>query len=315
MALKMDKQSTILILGGSGLIGSACIRVLTRLGFKNILSPGRKELELTDANSVGLYFSNHTIDIVIIAAGKVGGILENKNNPVDFLHINLAIHANICKAAHQKKCKKIVVFGSSCMYPKFCKQPMEVDDLFTGKMEPTSIAYAISKIASFQLAFSYNQQFQENCFLCIIPNSAYGPYDNFNPKTGHVLSALIHRFHEAKIQQKKQVTLWGTGSPRREFIFSEDIAEAIIFLIQNDVSTYEKPLNIGCGIDHSIKELADVVCSEVGFVGETIWDEAKPDGTPRKLLDSSQIKFLGWRPKVDLRTGIKNTYNWYLENK
>lgn len=314
-AFRMDKQSAILILGGSGLIGSACIRVFNRLGFEKILSPSRQELDLTDGNSVNLYFANNTIDIVILAAGKVGGILENKNNPVDFLNINLAVHTNVCKAAFQENCSKIVVFGSSCMYPKACKQPMQVDDLFTGKMEPTSIAYAISKVASFQLAFAYNQQFQENRFLCIIPNSAYGPNDNFNPETGHVLSALIHRFHEAKLRQKKQVTLWGSGLPRREFIFSEDIAEAVLFLIQNNVSTFEKPLNIGCGIDHSIKDLADVICSEVGFRGDTIWDDTKPDGTPRKLLDSSHINFLGWQPKVDLKTGIKNTYNWYLENR
>ena len=309
----MDKQSSILILGGSGLIGSACIRVFTGLGFQNILSPSRKELELTEKNSVDLYFENHSIDIVIIAAGKVGGILENKNNPVDFLNINLAIHANICRAAHEKKCKKIVIFGSSCMYPKACRQPMLADDLLTGKMEPTSIAYAISKVASLQLGFAYNQQFQTDRFLCIIPNSAYGPNDNFNPETGHVLSALIHRFHKAKVEQKKQVTLWGSGTPRREFIFSDEIAEAIIFLIQNSISTFDKPLNIGCSIDYSIKELSEIIGAEVGFLGKTIWDKAKPDGTPRKLLDSSEIKLLGWQPKIDLRTGIKNTYNWYLE--
>jgi len=311
----MEKQSTILIAGGTGLIGQACVRAFRKKGYDTILAPSRQELDLTDSKSVTAYFANNKIDVVVLAAGKVGGILENKNNPVDFLNTNLLIQLNVSAAAQHSDCQKVVLFGSSCMYPKECRQPMHESDLFTGKMEPTSMAYAVSKIAGLQLGFSYNQQFGSDKFLCIIPNSAYGPGDNFNPESGHVLSALLHRFHQAKRNADDHVTLWGSGTPRREFVYSDDIADAIIFLLENGVSTVDEPINIGTGIDFSIKELAQTIKTEIGYKGEILWDKSKPDGAPRKLLDSSTLQKLGWRAKTELKYGIEKTYDWYLENK
>ena len=267
-----------------------------------------------DSCAVNNYFHANIIDVVILAAGKVGGILDNATNPVDFLNTNLRIHLNLTAAAQFSECHKVVLLGSSCMYPKDCKQPMSVSELSNGKMEPTSVAYATSKIAALQLGFSYNQQFGTNKFLCIIPNSAYGPGDNFDPDRGHVLSALIDRFHHAKHNNSSSLTLWGSGIPRREFIFSEDIANAIIFLLESGASTRDQPINIGSGVDHSIRELAEIIKAEVGFVGTVDWDARKPDGAARKMLDSSPLNALGWMPKTNLEAGIKATYAWYLNN-
>lgn len=311
----MKKQSTILIGGGTGLIGQACIRQFRKNGYNSILAPSRQELDLTDYNSVRTYFDNNKIDVVVLAAGKVGGILENKNNPIDFLNTNLLIQLNVSAAAQHSSCQKVVLFGSSCMYPKICQQPMQESDLFTGKMEPTSMAYAVSKIAGLQLGFSYNKQFSSDKFLCTIPNSAYGPGDNFNPESGHVLSAFLHRFHEAKQNADDHITLWGSGTPRREFVYSEDIADAIIFMLENGVSTVDKPINIGTGIDFSIKELAQTIKTELGYEGEILWDTSKPDGAPQKLLDCSTLNKLGWRARTELKHGIEKTYDWYLRNK
>jgi GDP-L-fucose synthase len=311
----VNKKSKILIAGGSGLIGQAFVRQFQKKGYSSVHSPTRRELDLLHADSVRDYFEHHNIEIVILAAGKVGGILENKNNPFDFLNINLPIQLNVCRAAHHSNCKRVVLLGSSCMYPKHCEQPMKVDDLFTGKMEQTSISYAISKMAGLQLGFSYNQQFNSDKFLGIIPNSAYGPGDNFNPTSGHVLSALIHRFHQAKIDGLNEVVLWGSGSPRREFLYSDDIANAMIFLLEQDISTQELPINIGSGVDHSINELAETIKNEIGFEGNISWDRSKPDGSPRKLLDSGFIQTLGWQPKISLREGIKLTYQWYKNKR
>ncbi len=300
--------------GSTGLIGRACEKVLLEKGYKNLLTPSSKELDLTDPVQVKSFFSSNEIDIVILAAGKVGGIIENKNNPVGFLTTNLPIQLNIFSSAIENNCQKIVFLGSSCMYPKECNQPMVEDDLFTGKMEPTSMAYAVSKIAGLQLGFSYNQQFSSDKFLCLIPNSAYGPWDNFNYESGHVLSALINRFHQAKIKNLGTVDLWGSGSPKREFIYSEDIAGAIIFLLEKGINTRDKPINIGSGSDYSILELAEMIKITTSFKGTINWNTSMPDGSPRKLLDSSTIESFGWRPKTDLRSGLKNTYQWFLEN-
>lgn len=300
--------------GSGGLIGRACDKVLLEKGYKNLLTPSSKELDLTDPVQVKSFFSSNKIDVVILAAGKVGGIIENKNNPVGFLTTNLPIQLNIFSSAIENDCKKIVFLGSSCMYPKECSQPMTENDLFTGKMEPTSMAYAVSKIAGLQLGFSYNQQFSSDKFLCVIPNSAYGPGDNFNPKSGHVLSALINRFHRAETENLDSVEVWGSGTPKREFIYSEDIADAIIFLLENGISTRDKPINIGSGKDYSILELARMIRIITNFKGQINWNTSMPDGADRKLLDSSSIKSFGWHPKTDLNIGLRNTYKWFLEN-
>jgi GDP-L-fucose synthase len=310
----LKKNSTIFLAGSSGLIGRAFEKVLANKGYKNILTPSSKDLDLTDGVQVKRYFSTNKIDFVILTAGKVGGIIENKNNPVDFLTTNLPIQLNVFSSAIDSDCEKVVFLGSSCMYPKECNQPMNENDLFTGKMEPTSLAYAVSKIAGLQLGFSYNQQFLSDKFLCVIPNSAYGPGDNFNPKSGHVLSALINRFHQAKTENLDAVELWGSGTPKREFIYSEDIADAIIFLLENEINTRDKPINIGSGLDYSILELAQMIRSVTNFKGQINWDKNMPDGSPRKLLDSSIIKSYGWRSKTTLTSGLENTYQWFLEN-
>ncbi|MDC0492712.1 GDP-L-fucose synthase [Alphaproteobacteria bacterium] len=311
----MDRNSTIFIAGGAGLIGQACVRQFQQRGYASILAPSRQELDLADTKAVGAYFQQNNIDIVVLAAGKVGGILENKNNPVDFLNVNLPIQMNVCEAAQHSDCQKVVLFGSSCIYPKHCSQPMKAEDLFTGKLEPTSMAYALSKIVGLQHGFSCNHQFGTDKFLGIIPNSAYGPGDNFNPESGHVLSALIHRFHQAKASGADRVILWGSGSPRREFLFSDDIADAIIFLLEQGVSTPDLPINIGSGLDYSIKELAETIQAEIDFKGEIDWDHTKPDGAPRKLLDSSALQSLGWQAATTLKNGIEKTYRWYLDNR
>ena len=314
MVYSMEKQSTIFIAGGTGLIGQACIRQFRKKGYDSILAPSRQEIDLTDYKSVTAYFDNNRIDVVVVAAGKVGGILENKNNPFDFLKTNLLIQLNVSAAAQNSGCQKVVLFGSSCMYPKECRQPMHESDLFTGKMEPTSMAYAVSKIAGLQLGFSFNRQFGLDKFLCVIPNSAYGPGDNFNPESGHVLPALLHRFHQAKRNADDHVMLWGSGTPRREFVYSDDIADAIIFLLENRVQTVDEPINIGTGVDFSIKELAQTIKTKIGYKGEILWDKSKPDGALQKLLDSSKLQKMGWRANTELKYGIEKTYDWYLEN-
>jgi GDP-L-fucose synthase len=310
----MRKNSLILVVGATGLIGRACVNSLLNFGFENILTPNRSELDLLDKKAVNNYFANTRADVVILAAGKVGGIQENQNKPVELLTENLTIHLNVCAAAQKYDCKKVVLLGSSCMYPKFCSQPMPVEALFTGRMESTSLSYALAKHASLQLGLSYNKQFSTNKFICLIPNSAYGPGDNFDPESGHVVSSLISRFHTAKQNDDKIVTLWGSGEPRREFIFSEDIADAIIFILMHNITTTNKPLNIGSGLDYSIRELANTISAEVDFRGMVNWDTEKPDGAPQKMLDTAPLGSLGWRAKTDLRSGIQQTYAWFLSS-
>ena len=311
----MNLESRILIAGASGLIGRACVKSFSSSGYKNLLTPNRSELDLQDQSAVYNYFVNQKIDVVVVAAGKVGGILENQEKPVELLTKNLIIPLNICAAAQKYNCERAVLLGSSCMYPKICDQPMPVSSLFTGKMESTSLPYSLAKHTSLQLGLSYNKQFMTDRFLCVIPNSAYGPGDNFDPKSGHVLSSLINRFHEAKMNNDKIITLWGSGTPRREFIFSEDIADAILFLLERGITTNDQPINIGSGSDCSISELADVISTEVDYHGTVIWDVTKPDGAPQKMLDTAPLSSLGWRPSVDLRSGIRCSYSWFLSNK
>ena len=311
--MDLTKQN-ILIAGACGLIGRALVDRFRCAGCNSILAPTRSELDLEDKGQVESYFNLQRPSVVLMAAGKVGGILENDSKPVEFITRNIAMHLNIASAANLAKTSKVVFFGSSCMYPKEAAQPMAEEALWTGRLEPTSMAYATSKLASLQIGFAYNKQYEIDRHLCVIPNSAYGPGDDFDPQSGHVLSSLVHKFHVAKETNQQFVELWGTGTPKREFIYSKDIAEAVFFLLENDVCTEFAPLNIGSGEDVSICELAALIAEVTGFKGEIVWRSDKPDGTMRKLLNSQKIRALGWAPKTGLKEGISKTYEWYLLN-
>ena len=310
----MKLNDLIYIAGHEGLIGSAIVRVLQLSGYNNLLLRKHQELELTNTLLVDQFFDEYKPKYVFLAAGKVGGIVENKTYPADFIRTNLNIQLNVMNAAQKNNINKLIFFGSSCMYPRECKQPMAEDILLSGQPEPTSIAYAIAKLAGLQMCLAYNKQFNEQRFIPVIPNSAYGPHDNFNPNSGHVLSALITRFHKAKSEGAKSVTLWGSGNPRREFIHADDIAKASLWLMENDTKNITLPINIGVDYDVSIKELALTIADIVGYEGVINWDLTKPDGTPRKLLDSSRMRSLGWKPEIDFKDGLKETYNWYLKH-
>lgn len=310
----MNKSAKIYIAGHLGLIGSAVFRLFQSSGFENLIVRTHEELELTNASAVNDFFSIEKPDYVVLAAGRVGGIIENKTFPADFINTNLSIQLNVLQAAAKYEVSKLIFFASSCMYPRECPQPMAESALLSGHPEPTSMAYAISKLAGLTMCLAYNQQYGQQRFLPIIPNSVFGPHDNFDPQSGHVLSALIHRFHIAKMQKATSITLWGSGTPRREFIYADDVADAVLMLLSAEQTELSLPLNIGCGVDVSICELAEKIATVIGFQGEIIWDKDKPDGAPRKLLDSSRINALGWWPKTDLETGLQQTYRWYLQN-
>ena len=310
----MKSSDLIYIAGHEGLIGSAIVRTLQSSGYNNLLLRTHQELELTNTLLVDQFFDEYKPKYVFLAAGKVGGIVENKTYPADFIRTNLNIQLNVMNAAQKNNINKLIFFGSSCMYPRECKQPMAEDILLSGQPEPTSIAYAIAKLAGLQMCLAYNKQFNEQRFIPVIPNSAYGPHDNFDPNSGHVLSALITRFHKAKSEGTKSVTLWGSGNPRREFIHADDIAKASLWLMENDTKNIPLPINIGVDYDVSIKELALTIADIVGYEGIIEWDLSKPDGTPRKLLDSSRMRSLGWKPEIDFKDGLKETYNWYLKH-
>ena len=310
----MKSSDLIYVAGHEGLIGTAIVRILQSSGYNNLLLRTHQELELTNTLLVDQFFDKYKPKYVFLAAGKVGGIVENKTYPADFIRTNLNIQLNVMNAAQKNNINKLIFFGSSCMYPRECKQPMAEDILLSGQPEPTSIAYAIAKLAGLQMCLAYNKQFNEQRFIPVIPNSAYGPYDNFDPHSGHVLSALITRFHKAKSEGTKSVTLWGSGNPRREFIHADDIAKASLWLMENDTKHIPLPINIGVDYDVSIKELALTIAHIVGYEGVIDWDLSKPDGTPRKLLDSSRMRSLGWKPEIDFKDGLKETYNWYLKH-
>lgn len=310
----MKKDARIFVAGHTGLIGSAMLRRLQREGYSQVVTVPRSQLDLQDATRVNQFFEATRPEYVVLAAGRVGGIVENQTCPADFMDENIAIQLNVLKAAHKNSVTKLILFGSSCMYPRECPQPMAEDVLLSAKPEPTSLPYAISKLAGTYMCLAYNKQYGNKRFIPVIPNSAYGPNDNFNPKSGHVLSALLSRFHEAKNSGDAAVTLWGSGSPCREFVHADDIADACLHLLQQDVTSLEFPLNIGVGSDVSIKELAEKIASIVGYEGQLEWDLSKPDGAPRKLLDSARLRSIGWEPKTGLDEGLRNTYEWYLRN-
>ena len=309
----MDKDTKIYIAGHRGLIGSAFIRILGNNKYNKIITATRDELELTDPQNVNNFFSNHKPEIVILAAGKVGGIINNRDYPADFIQENLSIQLNVFSAAQKYKVKKLIFFGSSCMYPQETTQPMKENQLCTGHPEPTSVAYATAKYAGVQMCQAINRQNGRVSFIPVIPNSAYGPNDNFDLNSSHVLSALIKRFHEAKQDNMPSVTLWGTGKPRREFVYSDDIVDACLLLLNSDLSNDDLPINIGTGYDISIKELAGKIKNIIGYTGEIDWDRSKPDGTYEKLLDNSRMKKIGWNAKVSFPLGLELVYNWYLK--
>lgn len=310
----MDKTSPIYVAGHTGLIGSAVHRALERGGFLNVITASHSRLELTDTSAVNCFFEKVKPHYVVLAAGRVGGIVENLTYPADFICENLSIQLNVLKAAHRNGVKKLILFASSCMYPRDCPQPMSETVLFSGYPEPSSLSYAVSKIAGMQMCFAFNQQYGEQRFIPVIPNSAFGPNDNFDPKSGHVLSSLLRRFHEAKEKKSSKILLWGSGRPRREFIYADDIADACIGLLEGETEKLILPLNLGTGKDYSIHQLAMDIAKVVGYTGSVEWDITKPDGAPQKLLDSSRMHSFGWRPKVDITTGLESTYKWYLDN-
>ena len=311
----MDKAARIYVAGHRGLIGSAFLRRLEKDGCRNVITRSRVELDLTERKQVDAFFAEACPEVVVLAAGRVGGILENMKRPADFIAAHLQIEINVLQAAQRARARQVFFFASSCMYPRDCPQPMAEHHLLTGRPEESSLPYAISKLAGLQMCLALNQQYQGTRFVPVIPNSAYGPNDNFDPEAGHVLSALIRKFHDAR-SRGGTVTLWGSGTPRREFVHADDIADACLFLMDAKLSPDALPLNIGSGTDHSIRELADLVARVVGYTGRVEWDAGKPDGAPRKLLDTARLRGLGWDgPRVSLVDGIASTYRWFLNRE
>jgi GDP-L-fucose synthase len=311
----MDKNSRIYVAGHTGLLGSALLRRLKALGYKNLIYQihGNIGTDLRSAFQTDHFFNTERPEYVFLCAAKVGGIKANNDYPAEFLLDNLTIQNNVLYYSKMYNVKKLVFLGSSCIYPKFAKQPIKEEELLNGKLEPTNEAYAIAKISGIMLCKSMNKQYGTN-FVVAMPNNAYGINDNFDLEHSHVLPAMIRKFHEAKIENK-DVELWGTGSPKREFVNSDDLASALILIMQKFDSDGSTPIiNIGSGSDISIKDLANLISKIVGFKGKIIWNKDYPDGTPRKLLDSSKIFDLCWKPKISLEDGIAKTYEWFVKN-
>ena len=305
----MDKGGRIYVAGHQGLVGQALVRRLRKEGYSNIILAGHSELDLTDQEATDGFFAARRPEYVFSAAGKVGGILANQTYPVDFLQENILIQTSLLRAARRHGVTKVLLLGSSCIYPRLAPQPIREESLLTGPLETTNQWYAISKIAGVMLGQAYRRQYGLNV-IAAMPANLYGPGDNFDLENSHVLPAMLRKFHEAAAGGIKQVTLWGSGAPLREFLHVDDLAGACLFLMVN----YEAPevINIGSGQEISVKDLAVMVAEAVGFAGGIIWDASKPDGTPRKLLDISKISALGWRPQVGLREGLAETYSWFL---
>ena len=308
----MQKEAKIYVAYHNGMVGSAICRKLKNEGYSNILFRTSKDLDLRDQYAVNDFFESQEPDYVFLAAAKVGGIMANSTYKADFIYDNLMMQNNIIHASHKNQVKKLLFLGSSCIYPKVAQQPIKEDYLLTGALEPTNEPYAIAKIAGLKLCEFYKEQYGDN-FFSIMPTNLYGPNDNYDLVSSHVLPALIRKFHEAKINGYPSVELWGSGMPKREFLYVEDLAEACVFLMNE----YEGSalLNIGTGKDLSILELAEKIKQITNFKGEVIWDKTKPDGTPRKLLDVTKVNSLGWEAKTSLDQGIKKTYEWYIQNR
>jgi GDP-L-fucose synthase len=306
-----DLDQHVFVAGHRGMVGSAIERELRQRGYRHIVTRRHNELDLENQNQVNRFFCTQRVDTVYLAAAKVGGILANQNYPVDFLYRNLMMECNVIRAAHAAGVRRLLFLGSSCIYPKLAPQPMREDVLLTGPLEPTNEPYAIAKIAGLKLCEAYNRQYGAR-YLCAMPTNLYGPNDNYDLENSHVLPALIRKFHEAHEQGLPSVTIWGTGTPRREFLHVDDLARACVTLAESEQA--EGVYNIGVGTDVSIAELAAMVAQAVGYHGQLVYDTSKPDGTPRKLLDVSRIHALGWRAEMGLRQGIQSTYHDYLRH-
>ncbi len=318
----MNKGARIFVAGSKGLVGSALIRALRSRGYNNLILPGIDELDLTSQQAVADFFQREKPEYVFLAAAKVGGIHANNTYPAEFIHLNLAIQNNVIHQSYLQGVKRLLFLGSSCIYPRLAPQPMKEEYLLTGPLEPTNEPYAIAKIAGIKTCEAYNRQYGTQ-FIAVMPTNLYGPGDNFHPENSHVLPALIRRFHEAKIQNAPQVVVWGSGTPRRELLYVDDMAAGCVFLMElpderiaPELLNYPKPcfVNLGTGEDVTVRELAETVSRVVGYRGGLLFDSSKPDGTPRKLQDVSRIHRLGWKHSVGLEEGIAKTYQWFLSN-
>lgn len=308
----MTRESKIFVAGHRGLVGSAILRKLQAEGYSNLITKTREELDLTRQAAVDRFFEAERPEYVLMAAAKVGGILANTTYPAGFIYENLAIQTNVIDAAYRYGVKKLLFLGSSCIYPKHAPQPMKEDFLLTGPLEPTNEAYALAKIAGIKMCQAYRRQHGFEA-IAVMPTNLYGPGDNFDLETSHVVPALVRKFHEAKVTGASHVVVWGTGKPRREFMYVDDLADALLFLMQNYDS--EEIINVGVGEDVSVSELAGLIRDVVDFQGDNVFDTSKPDGTPRKLLDVSRLYALGWRATMPLRRGLQLTYQWYVDHQ
>jgi GDP-L-fucose synthase len=309
--IEMKPDARIFVAGHAGLVGSAVVRRLEAEGFSRILTATREQLDLRDQAAVTYWFRANRPDYVFLVAGTVGGILANSTRPAEFIYDNMMIHATVVHAAHLFPVRRLLYLGSSCIYPRECPQPMKEEHLLSGHLEPTNEPYAIAKIAGIKLCQAYRKQY--GCdFISAMPTNLYGPNDNFDLNASHVLPALIRKFHDAKVEERREVVVWGTGSPRREFLHVDDLADACVYVMRH----YDAPehINVGTGIDLTIRELAEAVRAIVHPQAEIVFDASKPDGTPRKLLDVSRLHALGWRHKIELHQGIASSYEWFLAN-
>ena len=311
MEYKILKADKIFVAGHRGLVGSAIVRNLESKGYNNIVTRTHKELDLKDQAGVNAFFDEEKPDVVVLAAAKVGGINANNTTPAEFAYENMQIQCNVIHAAHTHNVKKLLFLGSTCIYPRMAPQPIPEDALLTGPLETTNEAYAIAKISGLEMCKFYKRQYGDDYISCM-PTNLYGPHDNYDLNGSHVMPAMIRKFHEAKVNNAATVELWGTGTPLREFLYVDDMADACVFLLEN--YSGELHVNIGTGVEVSIKELAEAVKETVGYTGDIVWNTDMPDGTPRKLTDVTKLHGLGWRHKVELNEGIKLSYDWFKEN-
>ena len=318
--MQTSKDARVFVVGHRGMVGSAIVRRLTALGYTQVLTAGRDELDLLDQAAVRAYFQKHRVDQVYLAAAKVGGIHANNVYPADFIYENLMIEANVIQAAHASGVQKLLFLGSSCIYPKHAEQPMREEALLTGVLEPTNEPYAIAKIAGIKLCESYNRQHGRD-YRSVMPTNLYGPNDNFHPENSHVIPALLRRFHEAARRGDEEVVIWGSGTPMREFLHVDDMAAASVHVMELEPAVYQahtqpmlSHINVGTGVDCTIRELAETVARVTEFGGRLAFDASKPDGTPRKLMDVSRLKALGWEASIGLEDGLRDAYRWFVEN-
>lgn len=319
--MSRDLNEAVLVVGYRGMVGSAIVRRLRDLGYQNVLTVGREDLDLLDQQAVKAYFNAHQIDQVYLAAAKVGGIHANNTYPADFIYDNLMIQANVIEAAHRVGVQKLLFLGSSCIYPKHAEQPMTEQALLTGTLEPTNEPYAIAKIAGIKLCESYNRQHGRD-YRSVMPTNLYGPHDNYHPDNSHVIPALLRRFHDAVQQGTEEVVIWGSGQPMREFLHVDDMAAASVHVMELDADIYQantqpmlSHINVGTGIDCTIRELAETIAKVTGFAGTLTFDASKPDGAPRKLMDVSRLRSMGWEASIDLETGLANAYEWFVTHR